>query len=262
MKKIFSMFFALSLLSLCACGAALPEESAAPGESGAPAAQVTAEIIPTETELPNEEPSAMLAAYRAVLETLLNEQTFPDGSKAEYDGYGALTDNLFAVYDVDGDEEDELIISFTTSYMAGMTAYVYGYETDGTGIYSELSAFPALEFYSGGLIKALWSHNQGKAGDSFWPYDVYTYAPGTDTYNFSASIDAWDRDIDTENYPADVDAEKAGMVYYVMEGGWNGNTPPISQADFDAWHTSVFGNAVMLDIPYQNLTPENVAAIG
>lgn len=42
-----------------------------------------------------------------------------------YDGIYAMSDNWFAVMDVDGDGREELIISYSTSSMAGMFEIVY-----------------------------------------------------------------------------------------------------------------------------------------
>ena len=70
----------------------------------------------------------------------------------------------------------------TNTYMAAQAEYVFKYDPEAKKLQTEFSEFPALTFYDNGIIKAEWSHNQGLAGDNFWPYSLYQYAPETDSY--------------------------------------------------------------------------------
>ena len=109
--------------------------------------------------------SAMMKKYQEVLSGVFYDQVYPDGSSCDYDNYSSITINQFAVYDVDGDGQDELIIQFSTSSMAGMTESVYRYNAAADSVELELSEFPGAVYYDNGLALVGWSHNQGLAGD-------------------------------------------------------------------------------------------------
>ena len=57
-----------------------------------------------------------LTAYRAALETLYQQHRYPDGEEADFSTEeGAETENSFALCDVDGDGQEELILHMMTS---------------------------------------------------------------------------------------------------------------------------------------------------
>lgn len=111
-------------------------------------------------------------AYILTLQNLYSNRIWPDGTVV--DVMGDISDNTFAVYDVDGDGEDELIIKYTSSSMAGMIEAVYGYDDEIGALYQKFSDFPALTFYDNGFIRADASHNQSDDPDA-WPYTMYQY---------------------------------------------------------------------------------------
>ncbi len=66
--------------------------------------------------------------YGGILSMLAAAYELPDmeiDKQSLYDGIYAMSDNWFAVMDVDGDGREELIISYSTSSMAGMFEIVY-----------------------------------------------------------------------------------------------------------------------------------------
>lgn len=199
------------------------------------------------------------AAYRQELEDVLEDwkTAFPDED---------LSKNRFAIFDVDGDGQEELVLEHASAaIMAGLNTEVSGY-VDGE-LVTELSEFPDLTFYGNGTVTAGWSHNQGMAGDNFWPYTLYRYNAAADTYVRVAMVDAWDKilrdkDGDGNPFPDDVDKDGDGMVYYIMTGGMYERKDPVDGADHQAWLDSYTGGALPMEIPYQALTAENVAALG
>ena len=209
--------------------------------------------------------STMMKKYQEVLSGVFYDQVYPDGSSCDYDNYSSITINQFAVYDVDGDGQDELIIQFSTSSMAGMTESVYRYNAAADSVELELSEFPGAAYYDNGLALVGWSHNQGLAGD-FWPYNVYQYNPETDEYEAVFSVDAWDReladtDYDGNPYPADVDVNNDGIVFYIMPGGSYDTDHPVSLREYKSWYDSILGGASELEVPFQDLTEDNIRGV-
>lgn len=96
----------------------------------------------------------------------------------------------FAIYDIDGDGYEELLLCFEGGSTASAVEYIWGYENGSTHI--ELCEFPKMRYYSNGVIEADWSHNQNLAGD-FQPVSVYIYNSEADEYQMLGAVDAWDK---------------------------------------------------------------------
>lgn len=263
--KELKCFLAASILlvSLTACQAASPSPTTVVTEF----VEVTEETAPQMVEAPSDQPDETRqrrpAAFQELLLTLLHDHRLPDGEIIwEDNSFGDMELNTFAIADVDGDREDELIINFTTATMAGMRCLVYQYVPETNTMEQELCAFPAVEFFTGGLAKANWSHNQGLAGERMWPYDLLGYNPATRTYHTICSVDAWDKfmaatNYDGTKYPAEVDSENAGFVYLVTT---EGSTQYYSKTEFEEeWLPQTFGSAQEIPLTQWKLTEENIA---
>ena len=277
------------LLSLTACGGppapgsdgpSKPEpiqEQEAPADEAleTPAVEPSAEEPAQEEpeELPAEEPETpqptqqdrapMLAAYQAALETLLNEHRFPEDAESRTFFGDTPSGDQFAVFDVDGDGRDELILTYTDTTMAEMGASIYDYDAEQDCLVQEFSAFPMLTFYDNGVIQADWSHNQGLAGE-FWPYTLYQYDKDADCYNPVGMVDAWDgtmfpEDFEGNPFPEDVDVSHSGSVYYIMDYGTYETDHPVDEGEYQSWREGFLQGAGELTVPYQDLTEENIS---
>ncbi len=133
-----------------------------------PTAPATVTGTPAEPNKPADNRDDMYHAYFTALENLLKNHILPDGIDAG-EQLGDMSENKFAVYDVDNDGKEELIVLYSTTITAGMGGYIFAYDSEAGALQTELHEFPSLTFYNNGIVKALWSHNQGRAGD-FWPY--------------------------------------------------------------------------------------------
>lgn len=213
--------------------------------------------------------SARLQKYQAVLTDVITKQIYPDGTACGFDGSAALSGNTFAIFDVDKDGEDELILCITSASMAGMREVIYDYDEATDTVREEYSGFPGGTFYENGLIEEGLSHNQGMApmGD-FWPYMLHRYQAASDSYQCTFMVDAWekefrDQDYDGNPYPEEVDAEKSGIVYYLMEGGTYNmtSTVPVSKSAYEEWRKEQGMESEKTEIPFQELTEENVGNI-
>lgn len=174
-------------------------------------------------------------------------------------------DNAFALCDVDGDGQDELIFHLATAAVASQTENVYRYDPETGALAEELIEYPAVTYYANGYAVAQWSHNQGLSEDDFWPYNLYAYSADTQTYELIASVDAWAKARSLQHwefdfpYPDQIDAEGAGSVYLVTPRG--GDTDVLSQTDYHAW-LAAFDLTEPIAVAYLPLTAENIAAVG
>ena len=233
------------------------EEPQAPQFTAIPAAE-TASPAPDEAGERND-------AFRAALRALLDTHVLPDGTDAGYQEGMSDEGNQFAVYDVDGDGRDELVVLYTTTYMAGQTAGVYAFDGAGKPLRAKLTEYPLLTFYSNGVIQAGWSHNQGLAGE-FWPYTLYRYDAAADAYAPVGMADAWEKafapvNFNGEAFPDALDAQGAGVVYYLIPGGEYQEVPPSSAAEYEAWRAQALAGAAEIALPLLPLTDESIETL-
>ena len=282
MKKArYVVLCILFCLTLAACGsnpaAETPEQSPtaavqtpASSPSGAlepsPTPEPTSE--PPQTSLLTEENAPARAAYGAALMELLDHNILPDGTDYSNGYIGSIEDrermaqNQFAVWDVDGDGREELILLYTTTLVAGERGFVFDWDEASGELRTQLEEFPLLTFYENGAVMAGWSHNQGKGGD-FWPYFLYQYLPETDGYQQVGAVDAWDRALGIEGYPDQVDRSGTGFVYYIygdLAAEWD-KVEPVDAAEYHAWLDPYLGEGEELALPYCPLTAENIRMI-
>ena len=213
--------------------------------------------------------SARMQKYRAVLADVLEKQIYPDGTDCGFDGTYSMSGNKFAVFDVDKDGRKELILSVTTTSMAGMRMVVYDYDEKADAVREEYSGFPSVTFYDNGQIEEGLSHNQGMAplGD-FWPYMLHRYQPEADKYQCVFWVDAWEKafreeDYNGNPYPEEIDQEKSGTVYFVMEGeNYDLSTvEPVGKSDYEKWRKDQGLESAKTELPFQELTKENIEKI-
>ncbi len=256
MKRLLLILMAAAMVMGCA--ACAPNDSSKEGD-------VASDDSMTQNESkdgsePGDE-AKVIEAYREALTVFCDEHKYPDGTEYEYyDDFGDMSENKFAVIDIDIDGTDELIISFTTSPVAGMFEGIYQYDAKTGEFKEELIAFPSLKFYTNGTVISDWSHNQGLAGGDFWPYNVYSYDSETDTYKLTASADAWSKsvsetDYDGNPFPDDIDRKNIGTVFLIMQGD---DTKTVSQSDYDSWISGILGGADKMTPVYSALTKENI----
>ena len=204
--------------------------------------------------------------YASFLEDLIMGRPLPDALPLSSDNRPSSPDgyaeNLFSVYDVDGDGREELLLSYSTTITAGQGTYVLDYQTDsGTLLLQSPDRF-GLEpiFYENGTILSPWSHNQGFGG-RFWPYFVYRYDPQTDRYTSVGSVDAWDREISDQNpdfpaFPEKLDVSNSGFLYYL-----DGDDTPVDESVYLQWLEGHTGGTSPLPVQWFALTEQNIARL-
>ena len=207
--------------------------------------------------------AARMAAYRTALEGIYYDHVLPDGR--ECDDPKGEAECAFAVYDMDQDGRAELMVWYEGASTAGKTVDIYDCSDESGALYQEFSAYPMLTFYDNGIIRALWAHNQGVAGENFWPYSMYQYDEGTDTYQIVGMADAWDctltRSHGGQVFPRDADVDGDGMVYYVMSGEGYDNSSPVDGLAYEQWENTLIGGAQVVDVDWTPLTKKAMAAL-
>ncbi len=245
-----------------------PEEESETGEgSEVPAEAEEQEPSGEEDTVDNENQKDQ---YMSALLAVCTENRLPDGSAlnpAEDNTFDRMSDNRFAVCDIDGDGSRELIIQYVTAPTAGMRELVYDYDAETKSVREEFQEYPLLTYYDNGIIEAGWSHNQGKAGDALWPYTLWQYDQEEDAWHVVAEVDAWDRRVTETDYstdlpfPQEVDADGDGVLYYIRPEGGHGSIDPVDGAEYEQWRASFLGGAKKIDVLYEEMTEQNICML-
>ena len=196
------------------------------------------------------QPPELTDTWRAVLAEIWDE--------CEKNG-----ENVFAVHDVNGDGEDELIVRWT---LEGSPNYGWGttvYDANGK---AQFYGGGRLTFYSNGAISVPWSHNQGPAM-AIWPYDLYTcHVTFYNGINYSHYTEAGSARARSDSVPgfeevayADLDGD--GVVYYVGDRAGL-EEHPVDNDVYEAWRDQYLTGAQVLPVWYYPLTEENISLIG
>ncbi|MGN0350781.1 MAG: hypothetical protein ACI4ES_03945 [Roseburia sp.] len=277
MKKTIVIVL-LGALFLTGCGTTIADEIAKQGkENGTEKAQeevteeVTEEVEETEADTKDDaaaKEKELLEAkrksrYADALVQFIYAGTWPDGSMVdEFDTeFGSIEENQFSICDVDGDGEEELIISYSTASMAGMQENVYGYDSETDTVYQELAEFPSITYYENGWLEAGASHNHSMGMD-FWPYSLYHYDSTTKEYELIGTVDAWDKSYFPESYsgevfPEELDKDGDGILYFFHEGEDTSYENGMDEADYETWYASMLKDAKSLDVSWKTLTYDN-----
>ncbi|MGM9603603.1 MAG: hypothetical protein ACI3XG_00885 [Faecousia sp.] len=202
-------------------------------------------------------------AFRRTLQTIHDELYFPNlANPVQIDLWepGTIEDEMFAVLDVDGDGEEELLVSISNTYVAGMCTVIYGYHSNLDDVQEEVFTGFLAKFYPG-MIRVDASHNHGHAGDVLWPYSILTYDKERDVYQDAFYVDAWSKEIAAYDsylemdYPEEIDTDHDGYVYLITE---NGQQRIINRQDYEKWETELFAQKEPLIIPWQKMTAGNI----
>ncbi|MBQ9250140.1 MAG: hypothetical protein IJ179_07205 [Oscillospiraceae bacterium] len=199
--------------------------------------------------------------YANAMSIVQGMNRMPDGSEVLPEGWsGDMAGNRFAIFDVDGDGQEELLISVEDSYMAGMRTMIYCLG-ENFQLKEELGIFPSAEYYLGGLVRAYASHNQTHG--VLWPYTLYRYDGAQNVYVQIASVYGWDKeygetDYNGDPFPTAADLDGNGSVASLQDAEgqrW------IDDSELSAWEAEQFGGSEQLVIPWQAITRENVNAL-
>ena len=156
MRKIILVIMALLLAGyLCACtpqGTHPGEENTAPVILTEETVSQIKQIQPETTAEGQWEDTPARKAFQKVLQTIHDElywPELPDVGEIDLGEPGTIEDEEFAVFDVDGDGQEELLVSVSNTYTAGMYEIIYGYDAQTDGVQVEAQNYWAVTHYPG-----------------------------------------------------------------------------------------------------------------
>ena len=208
-------------------------------------------------------------AYAAVLTNLVRDRLSPRGGTLSVDlSYRDDKDpplNSFALSDVDGDGQDELILLLIGEAYVDFWGYVLSYNPAAGAVKIALSEFPNLTFYDTGAAAAGWSHNHTRGG-RFSPYTLYVYDNATDTYRNVGSVEAWDRRFSDNHpdglpFPEELDTSGTGFLYYITDAQTSERIGPVDASAYEAWRDQYLDVDGALPLTWHALSEENILAL-
>ncbi len=197
------------------------------------------------------ERAARRDAFLQVLRDMMENQVWPDGSPVYFDT--DMTENQFAIFDLDGDEKEELLITYTTTSMAGKREIVYDYDLETQELREQFVGFPHVIYYMSGVIYQPHSHNQTDSVN-FWPCTLYLYNPVEDNYEILGTAIAWDKEVRPEDFPEDVDFDGDGTVFALSYDEDYPERFVSDNVEFEAWYSMwIPEDSYEWDIPWHPL---------
>ncbi|MGN0581965.1 MAG: hypothetical protein ACI4KB_04625 [Oscillospiraceae bacterium] len=175
-----------------------------------------------------------------------------------------ISDNSFAVCDIDCDGKNELLISIITGMSAANNTYIYKCDSSGK-VVSEGTVYNGSEFFKNGFVKSPLSFNHGLS-DSVWPYILFMYDSDKDEYIDHSSVNAWTKtdfpkDHEGNLFPESIDISSTGTVYYVTNslfGKSEGRDKPLDYSEYVKWYNSWNENSPRIDMVYESFSIENI----
>ncbi len=205
--------------------------------------------------------------YGGILSQITAAWQLPDGeldTSSLENGFGQMSDNRFAVADIDGDGREELIVCYANASTAGMMEIIYDYDPILGELKREFTEWPMLTYYDNGMIKAEASHNHTHG--EFWPFALYQYETERDSYKQIAYVHTWDKEISDEYegqpFPGELDVDGDGTLFSISEGAepsYEYESYKYNQADYEKWYNEIMDGAQEIMIPYQPLEYESYA---
>ena len=173
---------------------------------------------------------------------------WPDGTElfhndeaSTFDESDEYSENKFAVLDVNGDGEDELVIFYTSSAMANMRGGVYHYNQETGSIDTLFNGGPYCQFYPNGIMEVNISHDGAGGGGDIWPHELYKYNQDTGMYDDIGYVDDF------------VDDNGATYLYPGSDESTN------DAASYQKWHDEFYGaDAAEIEPDWLQITRENI----
>ena len=195
-------------------------------------------------------------AYVVVLKGIIDDNKWPDGQQVLPDGQ-YRGNNQFAIFDVDMDGEEELLVNITDAPTAGMVMQIFEYDAKKDEVVLGEGFYPAVEFFDNGIVKQYSSHNH--TSSEVWPYTVSKYNPEKKSYEVVGSMYAEDKEIAGASFASNKDADNDGRIYYVSSKDLVDKA--LTEKEYQEWDAAFIGDANELYIPWQQTWDTNVQTI-
>lgn len=208
-------------------------------------------------------------AYTALIKYMIDNSVEVAGINYGFcESYAeTVADNQFAILDVDGDNEDELIIDWThPNAMVGYTSHIFKYDVNTKEWINELDDIGgALTVFDNGIIYVGASHNQGYG--EMWPYTIFKYNASNDMFERIGYAESEDKNLvidstgDDSFYHYEYDPTGCGTVYMFSAEAMGYEYGYYTKEQFEEFQNSLVGGAGIMEIDYKYITKENLEEI-
>lgn len=219
---------------------------------------------PSETEDPYRD--LRLIAYRNSLLALHDDCVWPNGDvESEPTSPDEMSDNEFAIFDIDFDGKDELLIKWTTDMMADICMRIYEYDPATNAMNEELHSGIDVHFYDNGVILDDLKYLQGfEEGGGVWPYHIFQYDSLQDKYNYAGDVDSWCKSTSDNRgtdavFPKEYDTDNTGVIYMIEYEGYDRDY--YSHSEYVAFRDNLLGQAEAIEVPFESLSEANIRAV-
>lgn len=278
MKKFFSVVLLLTMMGLCACSNnndgsnSKNDEAIIIKDTTVEKSTIIESLDSNESQKKDDQEKAeqlqqiakdRTNAYMKALMNLAFNGESPECADIKYDNSkGSISDNQFAIVDIDMDGDDELIIKYVTADEEDKKEYVFRYNAMSGMLDMEFSEYPTIRYYDNGYVMVDTAHLERVDDDYKWMYNLYRNDE-YGNYMTVVSVNAWFKDVTPvncagEDFPDEIDIDKAGVVYCMYT---DNESKQICQSEYDKWFADVMKDASVIEVPYLNMSEENIWAL-
>ena len=207
-------------------------------------------------------------AYQKILNTIMDNNRLVTSNSRIDDlleaEWGDPEENEFAVTDVDGDGEEELLFNAKTTFSAHMGVYLIRYK--GNGKTELIDSFTSPEYYADGSIKGIQKHLPDHSGDAYLYTKYDTKKKDWVKYEVKEYLESTFMPEDEQTFPSDKDKNNDGKVY-VVSSEYDPETYQYKKdeyydngSEFDKWTDKMFISS-KVNIRFSKFTTENIDAL-
>ena len=202
-----------------------------------------------------------LVGYKTILTRLHNEHILGD-KEVKLAESSDIENNQYAIYDVDKDGQDELIVLFTTADNEYVQGKIYGYDSKNGEVVEKMSCYPSVHVYDNGIICDDVTVALNRSADRLWPYGVWKYDSTQKKYinqGYVSEIFADDSETESEEldqFPTDKDKDNDKILYVIKKD--NSDMTFLDKDEYEKWHDGFLKDAKEVKINYKNLTLKNI----
>lgn len=161
--------------------------------------------------------------------------------------------NRYAVYDVDGDGKEELILVYDNPDALYMSEYICGFDESNSRLYVEYKGVPYLDLYANGV--AVYDTISKNTGHSV-SYEIYKFDDNTKEYSFNGYVEDWDRSVsqtdkDGNDFPTDVDNDGDGKIFVIYDKKYNSRY--VDEAEYEQFQNELHNGNQSMNIIFSDI---------
>ena len=161
--------------------------------------------------------------------------------------------NRYAVYDVDSDGKEELILVYDDPDTLYMSEYICGFDENNSRLYVKFRGVPYLNLYPNGI--AIYDTANADS-DHEVSYEIYKIDDDGKDYSFYGYVENWNSTVSQTDksgnqFPTDVDKDGDGIIYVIYDKDYVAKY--VDGTEYEQFKTDLYNADEMVNIIYSDI---------